>query len=593
MSLSPKIRLITTAPPATRLTSWKEIASYLGRDARTAQLWEKQEGLPIHRHTHRARASVYAYPEELDAWLQERRPGNSFQENIALENTAESETSAPIRRRSLHLPASRWPWVAALLLAVLGTGFWMEKLRDASPRPPAGMLAVLPFEDLSSSQDYLVDGLTDSLITDLGRAGQIPVISRRSVMQFKGQHLPLPQIAGKLHAALLLEGTVTRSGDEMRVTAQLVDAEHDRNLWASSYSRKTTDLLAFEDEIASTIAAEVTQKLTGATPPASAEIKSVDPRVRLAYLTGRYFWNQRDKEGLRKSITYYQQAADLDPRYAPAYVGLADSFNLLAVWDQFPNGEGYTRAKAAAQTALTLDPASAEAYNSLAFATYRQDWDFNRADQYFRKAIELNPNYAVAHQWYGEFLGDMRRFDQSIAELLKARELDPLSAMVGCDLADGYLHAGRLNEAVAELKRVQNLYPDFLPAHVYMVGVYSRMANYAAAQSEAQAYFERTGDDNALQMVRIEREAAAGQLDQARRDVGLLLKRKSGISFIPYQKAQLFFASGQKDAGYAALEEAYREHSWWLVTMRVDPGFDIVQNDPRFREIARRVGLAT
>jgi len=318
----------------------------------------------------------------------------------------------------------------------------------------------------------------------------------------------------------------------------------------------------------------------------------VNPRARLAYLTGRHFWDQRDEPSLRKAVAYFQQAAAIDPHYAPAYAGLADSYNLMAGGKGPSTAKTFSQAKAAAMRALSLDPVSAEAYNSLAFATYRQDWDFNRADQYFRKAIELNPNYAVAHQWYGEFLGDMQRFDQSIAELLKARELDPLSAMVGCDLAEGYLHAGRIAEAEAELKRVQNLYPDFAPAHDYLVGLYTKMSNFAAAESEAQAYFKLTGEEAPLQMVRIQREAATGSMDQARRNVSLLLNGKSGSRFSPYQKAQIFFATGQKEAGYAALEEAYHEKSWWLVTMLVDPGFDSVHQEPRFRDLAKRVGLA-
>jgi tetratricopeptide (TPR) repeat protein len=389
----------------------------------------------------------------------------------------------------------------------------------------------------------------------------------------------------------VVEGTVTQSGDQMRVTAQLLDAAHDRSLWAASYSRKTNDFLAFQDEIAATIAAEVTQKLTGTAQPASAASKAVDPKARLAYQTGRYFWSQRDEPGLRKAIGYFQQAAAIDPHYAPAFAGLADSYNLMAVWGSLPSQEAFSRAKAAAQTALSLDSSSSDAYNSLAFATYRQDWDFVRADRYFQKAIELNPNSATAHQWYGEFLGDLQRFDQSIAELLKARELDPLSAIVGSDLADGYLHANRYADAEAELKRIQNIYPDFAPAHFYLAEVYSAQSNFAAAETEAQAYLQHSGEEAPLQLVRIQLLAATGNAAQARRNVNLLLHGKNGSSFSSYQKAQLYFGSGQKEQGYAALEDAYRERSWWLVTMLVDSAFDSVHGEPRFHALARRVGL--
>lgn len=597
MEASPKIRLIRTDAPPSNLNSWKEIAAYLGRDARTVQLWEKQEGLPIHRHTHQSRASVYAYPAELDAWLQMRKPGKAAADEPREAGTefqaAEVEPEAEkVRFAWLHGINTFWRMAAAvLLIGILGAGCWIAAGRKVISKPPTGTLAVLPFENLSSSDDLLVDGLTDGLITNLGRTGKIQVISRRSVMQFKGQHMPLPKIAAQLHAALVLEGTVARSGDEIRVTAQLLDAAHDHSLWAASYGRKTNDFLAFQDEIAATIAAEVTQKLTGTAPPASTASRAVDPKARLAYQTGRYFWGQRDESGLRKAIAYFQQAAAIDPHYAPAFAGLADSYNLMAVWGSLPSQEAFSRAKDAAQTALSLDPSSSDAYNSLAFAIYRQDWDFARADRYFQKAIELNPNSATAHQWYGEFLGDLQRFDQSIAELLKARDLDPLSAIVGCDLADGYLHADRYADAEAELKRIQNLYPDFAPAHFYLAEVYGVQSNFAAAEIEAQDYLRQTGEQARLQLVRIQRQVATGSAAQARRDVSLLLRGKSGPGFSSYQKAQLYFVSGQKEAGYAALEDAYRERSWWLVTMLVDSAFDSVHGEPRFHDLARRVGL--
>jgi TolB-like protein/Tfp pilus assembly protein PilF len=584
MRLRQKIRVITPASSPLQLNSWKEIAVYLSRDARTVQLWEKHEGLPIHRLIHQSRASIYAYPKELEDWMQARIPGKPVEVEAAKPEVGQP-LFAKLYAARLYLAAT------AVLLVLLAAGLWSTAHRVASPQLPSGLLAVLPFENLTSSEDLLVDGLTDGLITDLGRAGQIQVISRRSVMQFKGQHIALPEIAAKLHASLVLEGTIARSGNQIRVTAQLLDAANDRHVWASSYNRTTSDILGFQDEIATEITTEVIQKLTGAAPQQSFHSRSIDPQARLAYLTGLHFWNQRDEPGILKAISFFRKTASFYPQYAPAYTGLADSYNLMAVWGKLPADQAFSQAKQAALKALSLDPSSAEAYNSLAFATYRQDWDFVRADRYFQKAIALNPNYAVAHQWYGEFLGDLRRFDQSIAELCKASELDPLSAIVGSDLADAYIHAGRYPEAEAELKRILELYPDFVPAHSYLVGVYIQRSDFAAAEREAQAYARRTGDETLLQMVEIWRQSAADHVDQARRDVSLLLSGKSGPSFSSYQKAQLFFATGQTEAAYAALEDAYRERSWWLVTMLVDPGFLPVRNQPRFRAFAKRVGL--
>lgn len=575
------------ARPSIQLNSWKEIASYLDRDPRTVQLWEKYEGLPVHRLTHRARASVYAFSGELDAWMR-ARSGLPAVEVIHETTHSHEGLSAAGRPRRPYLLAA----AAALVAGLLAGGLWAIKGHSAPRLAPPGMIVVLPFENQVSSDDLLVDGLTDDLIAALGKSGGMKVISRPSVMPFKGSHLPLPQIAAQLHASLALRGTVAQVGEEWRVTVELLDAVQDRHLWGATYTRRTDEILSGEDELASVIAASVTTKLTGAAPPVAAgSAKASDPQARQAYLTGRFFWNQRDLPGLQKAVSYFEQAIAIDPKYAPAYAGLADSYDLMTDRGGLPSQEAFHRAKAAAQTALSLDPTSAEAYNALAVATCRQDWDFPGAEQDFKRAIELDPNYAVAHQWYGEFLGDLRRFDQSIAELRKAKDLDPLSPMVGSDLAEGYLHAGRYAEAESELRRILDLYPEFVPAHRYLVTVYAVQSKFDQAEAEAQIYLQHTGDPTLEESVQIRRLVSAGQLDQAREQVKRLFDGKGASGFNAYQKAGFLAATGQTDAAYDALKDAYRERSWWLVTMQVDPGFDSIRNQPRFQDLARRVGL--
>jgi len=589
MGTIPKIRATASAVhPSVKLNSWKEIASYLDRDPRTVQLWEKFEGLPVHRLTHRARASVYAFTGELDAWLQ-ARSGQSAAEPVP--ETLSIPAGIPARTL-LRARPYLWAGAALAFAGLLAAGLWAVKAHSASPPVPNGMIVVLPFENQNSSDDLLVDGLTDSLIADLGRSGGIQVISRRSVMPFKGSHLPLPQIAAQLHAALALEGTVAQVGNEWRVTVELLDAAQDRYLWGATYTRRTDEILSREDELASAIATAVTLKLTGAAPPLALDsTTAANPQARQAYLTGRFYWNQRDLPGLQKAVSYFNQAIAIDAKYAPAYAGLADSYDLMTDRGGLPTQEAFHRAKAAAQAALAIDPGSAEAYNALAVATCRQDWDFAAAEHDFKKAIELDPNYAVAHQWYGEFLGDLRRFDQSIAELKKARELDPLSPMVGADLADGYLHAGRYAEAEAELQRILDLYPDFVPAHRYLATVLVVQSKFDQAASEARIYLQQSGDETLLQSVEIHRLVAVGKLDEARVEVRRLLGGKSGAAFDAYQRAGFYFTTGETDAAYTALQDAYRERSWWLVTMLVDPGFDGIRSQPRFQDLARRVGL--
>ena len=574
-----------------RLSSWKEIAAYLQRDPRTVQQWEKKEGLPVHRLEHQSRASVYAYTNEIDAWLEARS-------GLPIAEQPDEQKPEPARSH-LHWPffkLSPWPILLLFVLAVIGVDTEMKslvsrhKVSVADP-PPAPVLAVMPFEDQTSTDGILAGNLTDSLIADFDRIGKVTVISPQSVSSFKEDHLPLQQVAGRLHASLVLRGTVAKTEDHLQVTVELLDPSHNTHLWGATYTRNSGDGSPSLCEIASGIAAETTRKITGSAPAAALPNREENPKARQAYLTGRYYWNQRDLPSLKKAITSFQRAISIDPKYADAYAGLAETYDLMTDHGVLTDGEAFRRAKTAAQTAIALNPTNANAYSALAMAVYREDWDFAQAEEYFKKAIALNPNYAVAHQWYGEFLGDVRRFDQSIAELRKAEELDPLAPMVGSDLADGYLHAGRLAEANTELQRVLDLYPNFPPAHLYRIQVYTRLGDLSAAESEAQTYLRLTHDATPLQVVEIQRMTAMGDLTHARMQLSQILAGANGRSLKSYQRAQLDFFTRQDDLGYTELESAYRARSWWLVTMLVDPGFDAIRTQPRFLAMARRVGM--
>lgn len=586
-----------------RLDSWKEIAAFFDRDIRTVQLWEKKEGLPVYRHEHAGRPTVYSYREELDSWLRTRTHAKA----APAPEPPIADTAAPIPpvvaavrlegRSRLLLP------LLAVIALSTATITVLSVRHRAHPQPPplsTGMLAVLPFEDLTPSagkapaagpSDFVVDGLTDDVITDLGRSGQLPVISRLSVMQFHGQSESLPSIAAKLHATTVLEGEVARDKDTVQVTARLVDAVHDRELWAETYRRSDPSVIAWQDEVAAEISTAVAHTLTGATAAASYDARPVDPRVRVATLTGRYLWNQRDEPDMRRAIDEFRKAIALDPGYAPAWAGLADSYNLMAVWGSMRASEAFPQARADAEQALALDPSSAEGWNSLAFEVYRYEWDFGRADADFRKAIAANPNYAVAHQWYGEFLGDLRRFDESIAESRRAQDLDPLSAMVSCDLADAYMHAGRYAEAREVLRHVLSLYPNFQPAHGYLATIDGIAGDNAAAEKETALYAQMTGDVTGVKLMRASEESSGGQLTRARAEVDAYLATTAGAATPPYNKAELYFEVGETEAGYAALEKAFQERTWWMVTLMVDPGFAVVRRQPRFIAMEKRVGL--
>lgn len=568
------------APARARLNSWKEIAAYLDRDPRTVQMWEKNEGLPVHRLNHHARASVYAYTAELNAWLRTRSGHGAT-------NLHPLETEQPTRWRSRK--ALMWySGAAALMLAAAGFGLWRWHVETALP-PPAGAVVVLQFANQTSSDDLLVKTIADDLTADLRRAGRFPVISRRSVEAYQGRDVPLAQMAHELNAYLVVRGTIAEVDGQATATVELVNALRGAHLWGTTYSFKPSEVLNARDFVAGKISSDIVSRVAGAAASSSAEGKLGNPRAVQAYLTGRFYWNQRGLQSLRKAVSSFQEAIELDPKFASAYSGLADTYDLMTDFGIMTDSEAFSRAESNARTALALDPSSAEAYNALAFATYRKEWDFARAEEYFRKAIELNPNCAAAHQWYGEFLGDLRRFDESIAELRKAMELDPLSPMVGADLADGYLHAGRYREAEQELKRVIELYPDFVPAHRYLSALYYSKSQLDAAEAEARTYRELSGDAGPMQGLAIRRLMDKGDIVQARARVEAIAN--SATPPLAFHVAQLRFLVGQTDAGYRALEQAYAQHSWWLVTMLVDPGFGAVRNQPRFMRMAARVGL--
>ena len=589
-----------------RLDSWKEIAAYFDRDVRTVQLWEKREALPVHRHEHSARSSVYAFAPELDRWRSTRQSARAQAASIAPEMAEPVAGPVPIAAAA---GSGRWRarlMVAAAVLAAAGLAFAGLHHRSAAavsmpptqvPPPTPPMVAVLPFEDLSGAHpaELWVDGLTDDLITDLGRAPGLQVISRRSVMSLRDTQEALPVLAGRLHASLIVEGTIRHRDGTTHINAQLVDAAQDRQLWSATYTRDSHDILTLQDEVASAIATAVAEQVTGresgqrGSPglPSSASDHTVDPQVRLDYLTGQYLFNRRDEADMLKAVDAFHAAIARAPRYAPAYAGLADCYNLLATWGKLSSAEAFPQARAAALTALRLNPGSAEAYTALALEEFRYEWDPAASQRDFRKALELNPNYAPAHHWYGQSLVDQRRFDEGLQELAVAQNLDPLSAIVSSDVADAELYAGRTAEAIRALRRVLALYPDFVPAHNYLAQAYSAAKEYPDAIREAEVYSRLSGDDRELRSLRLKQQMQAGRVAEARAAAAVLARDGS---LGPVQLADLYVSVGETDKAFAALDQARSQRSWWMVTLPVDPSFAALRNDPRFARLEVAIG---
>lgn len=414
-----------------RLDSWKEIAAYLRYSERTVRRWES-EGLPVHRHPHSKKATIFAYKPDIDAWW---RDGHERLARVSSETSAaspffvaflshwRSPLSLTVLALFLSLPAARYFWRSRIQV---------PERSPAVARSHIESIAVLPLQNFSADhqQEYLADGITEELISTLAKIGSLKVISRTSAMHYKDTNKTLPEIARELKVDTIVEGSVQRVGQRLKITAQLIRAANEQHLWAEEYERDSGDVLVLESEVARDIANEVKARLTPAERKRLASARRVDPEAHEAYLKGRFHWNKRTESELRKAIGFFEQAITKDAQYAAAYAGLADCNSLLAYYGFTPENEGYSQAKTAARKALELDESLAEAHTSLAFIKTFYDWDWAGAEAESRRAIELNPSYATAHQWYGDALLQMGRVVGAIAEEERALELDPLSLVI-------------------------------------------------------------------------------------------------------------------------------------------------------------------
>jgi TolB-like protein/Flp pilus assembly protein TadD len=483
-------------------------------------------------------------------------------------------------------------WLASALLVALGAlTVWM--LYPARHRLSGiRSLAVLPLENLSGdvSQDYFSDGMTDALITELGQIGGLRVISRTSVMTYKGAHRSLPEIAHDLSVDAVVEGAVLRSGDRVRITAQLIQAADDKHLWAQSYDGDLRDTLALQKQVAREIAGEIRIELT---PHEQAVLKNeprVNPEAYEAYLKGRYFWNKRTAEGLKQAINYFQQAVEKDPDYAAAYVGLTDSYALAGDWKYgvLAPKEAYPKAKAAATKAIALNSNLGEAHISLAWCLDGFDWDWKSAGREFTRGIELAPGYATGHHWYGWHLAALGRHGEAIAELKKAANIDPLSLVIGTDLAEELLIAHRFDEAISQSRKTMNLDPFFALTHYVLGEVFVQKRMYNEAIAEFQKAIELSPGSAAYTAHLAYAYVISGTRDKA---VTLLndLKNRSHDAVSNPCIALVYVGLGEKDQAMVWLKKAYAERFNPGVLMR--PAFDPMRPDPRFQDLLRRIGL--
>jgi TolB-like protein/DNA-binding winged helix-turn-helix (wHTH) protein/Flp pilus assembly protein TadD len=479
-----------------------------------------------------------------------------------------------------------------LVLALTVSLAWIFYSKSHSS-PKIRSLAVLPLESLSgdASQDYFADGMTDALIADLGQIGALRVISRTSVMTYKRVRKPLPEIARELNVEAVVEGTVLRSGERVRITAQLIQVPDEKHLWAQSYEGDLQDTLALQNNVSRAIAEQIRVTLSRREEAALENSKKVNPQAYDAYLKGRYFWNKRTGEGLRKAVDYFDRAIATDPDYAKAYSGLADSYALMGDWEYglLSPRDAFPRAKAAATKALALDDKLSEAHTSLAFILDLYDWGWASAEKEYKHALALNPGYATAHHWYAWHLMVMGRYGEGIAELKKAESLDPLSLIISADLADALCIARRYDESVQQSQKTIAMDPYFAVAHYQLGQALMQKRRHDEAIAEFRRAVELSGGNTTVESNLANAYAVSGRKEEAMKAVKDLEGRQSQDSSAAANIALIYVGLGDNARAMSWLDKAYRARFNPSILLR--PVFDPLRSDPRFQDLLRRIGL--
>jgi TolB-like protein/Flp pilus assembly protein TadD len=460
----------------------------------------------------------------------------------------------------------------------------------SSSELPAKSIAVLPFDNLSRDPDnaYFCEGVQDEILTRLAKVADLKVISRTSTQHFKSAPDNLPQIAKQLGVTNILEGSVQKANDQVRVNVQLVNALTDAHVWAETYDRKLTDIFAVESEIAKAIAETLQAKLTGAEKTSIAKAPTANPEAYELYLRGRFFWNKRTGTDLRKAIDYFNQAIAKDPNYALAYVGLADSYLLLSSYAAVSPGESLPPARSALKKALELDDSLAEAHASFGLLA-TLELDLHRAINELKRAVELKPNYATAHHWLALAHMTLAQFDPAISEAKRAIELDPLSLVINADTSWIYFSARRFDEAEAQVRKTLEIGPQFFLAHYYWGEILQSKGKLADAIAEFQKAFELNNDPYSLAM-RGQVYARNGQKDEAQKILARLNEEAKAQYVPPYALALVQIGLGDKNRAIKELEHAYQEHQTnYLFAIKVDPMLDGLRGDPRFEALVQKI----
>jgi serine/threonine-protein kinase len=492
---------------------------------------------------------------------------------------------------------SKRPLFYAGLAAIIVLVVWALTVFLPQGQPPADRksIAVLPFANMNINEqgEYFSDGITEDIITQLSKVSDLRVISRTSSMRYKDSEQSLREIAKELGVATLLEGSVRWEGDNVRITAQLIDGETDEHIWAENYDRELTSVFAIQSDVAQQIAAALEATLSPDELERIERTPTEDVEAYAVYLRGRFHLNRRNLEGYNRSIHYFEQAVERDPNFALAYVGLADTYALLELWHYRPPGATMPRAEAAALRALQIDDNLAEAHTSLAAVKHWYRWDWAGAETEYKRAIELNPNYSAAHHWYAFFLRDMGRLTEAAVEIERAQQLDPLSLIINTNVGlIKYYHAGEYDEAIEAINKVLEMDPNFFPAHERLALVYEAAGRYDLAAAEhVRAYVVGgwiTAEEGAAWQKAFDQ---SGWRDFIEWHLSRMLEGSADSFTHPYDVAVQYAKLGQNDEAFAWLDKAHEIRASELTTLAQSPWLDNLKADPRFDELVRKVGL--
>lgn len=478
--------------------------------------------------------------------------------------------------------------IGTVLVTALGIGsYWRYGTRT---NKQIESIAVMPFQNGSGNADveYLSDGMTETLINSLSQLPNLNVKARSSVFRYKGKEIDDRKIAQELNVQAILNGRVTQRGDQLILNLELIDAQTENVIWSETYNRKQTDLVTLQSEIARDVSSKLKAKLSGTDSQKIAKTYTTNAEAYRLYLQGRFYWNKREEKDFRKAIEYFNQAVALDPNYALAFVGLADAYALLSSFGFMPSTEAIPKAREFALRALSLDDSLAEPRATLGYVSSQYEYDFAGAERELKRAIELNPSYAMAHQWYGEMLSYVGRFDEAETEFRRGIEIEPLSLPTNWEYGRFLYNARRFDEAIAQLKKTIELDPGFARAHRSLAEVYWVRGDYANAVEERAKFFDLIGQpqNGALIRATFAKEGWRGFLLLVVAENSPLKDSNNNWTF-----AKVYVGLGEKDKAFAELNKAYENRISSVVWFKVEPQLDPLRDDPRFADLLRRIGF--